>query len=65
MAAAYALRGGFFDPSDRTMRRIRFTNGLWCVTVAADNEQWAILWEPHPDDAANVIVQYLGPASFA
>ena len=52
------------DPGDWTLRRSRFTNGLWCVTVVAADEEWVILWEPHPDDPDGVVVQYLGLASF-
>jgi hypothetical protein len=47
------------------VRRIRFSNGLWCITVVADNEEWVVLWEPHPEDPEGLLVQYLGPASFA
>lgn len=53
------------DPGHWSVRRIRFSNQLWCVLVAADNEGWAILWERHPADPDGFVVQYLGPASFA
>jgi hypothetical protein len=53
------------DPANRSVRRIRFSNGLWCVTVVADGEEWVILWEPHPTDPDGFVAQYLGPASFA
>lgn len=53
------------DPGHWSVRRNRFTNGLWCVTVVGDDEEWVILWEPHPDDPDGFVVQYLGPASFA
>lgn len=53
------------DPGDATLRRHRFQEvDLWCVVVPVDDEQWVVLWEPHPthDDAA--VVQYIGPSSF-
>jgi hypothetical protein len=53
------------DPGHWSVRRIRFSNGLWCITVVADNEEWVVLWEPHPEDPEGLLVQYLGPASFA
>ncbi len=54
------------DPGHASVRRIRFqVPALWCVTVVADNEEWAILWEPHPDHPTEVTVHYVGPASFS
>jgi hypothetical protein len=53
------------DPGDRSVRRSRFhVPALWCVTVFADDEEWAVLWEPHPDISGDVIVQFIGPATF-
>lgn len=52
-------------PGDASMRRQRFANGLWYLTVTGNGETWAVLWEPHPEDPGAIIVQYLGPASFA
>lgn len=48
------------DPGNVSVRRRRFQNGLWLVTV------WdhAILWEPHPEDVAAVIIHYIGPDTF-
>ena len=53
------------DPGQAAVRRHRFSNGLWCVVVAGADEEWAVLWELHPDEPGTVVVQYLGPASFA
>ena len=54
------------DPGDARLRRVRFHRpALWCVTVFAAEEEWAILWEPHPTAADVVLVQYVGPATFA
>lgn len=54
------------DAGHHSVRRIRFpVPGLWCVTVSGDDEGWAILWEPHPGIDGDVLVQYVGPASFA
>jgi hypothetical protein len=49
---------------NQSVRRNRFDNGLWCVTLYEGDEQWCVLWEPHPDVPAGLIVQYLGPSSF-
>jgi hypothetical protein len=53
------------DPGHWRVRRIRFSNGLWCVTVVADDDEWALLWEPHSQDPDGFVVHYLGPASFS
>lgn len=53
------------DPGDARVRRRRFQNGLWCLVVAGNDGEWAVLWEPHPTVADAVAVQYLGPASFS
>lgn len=50
------------NPGQASVRKSRFTNGLWAVTVVAQDDEWIILWEPHPDDPDGVLVQYLGPA---
>ncbi|MDP1806075.1 MAG: hypothetical protein Q8K72_12970 [Acidimicrobiales bacterium] len=53
------------NPGDASLRRHRFYRpALWCVLVEAQGEDWAVLWEPHPTQADDVIVRYLGPASF-
>jgi hypothetical protein len=55
------------DPGHASVRRRRFRSGLWLVTVAgrAGEDDWAMLWEPHVDRPDDVMVQYIGPASFA
>lgn len=54
------------DPTDDRLRRQRFQNPpLWCVKVVAIGEEWIILWRRHPTDRDIVVVQYVGPASFA
>lgn len=52
------------DPSNSAVRPRRFTNGLWCVIAYNADEDWAILWEPHPELGGDVAIRYLGPASF-
>jgi hypothetical protein len=52
------------EPSSSAVRPRRFTNGLWCVIAYNADEDWAILWEPHPELACDVAVRYLGPATF-
>lgn len=52
------------DPGRAELRRHRFQIGVWGVVVRADDEEWVVLWEPHPSIDDAVIVQYVGPASF-
>lgn len=52
------------DPTDAAVRPRLFTNTeppLWCVQLFADDEEWVVLWNPHPQLADAVVVQYLGP----
>jgi len=54
------------DSGDASVRKIRFqAPALWCVTIVADRDEWAVLWEPHPTEVGDVMVHYVGPASFA
>ncbi|MFM8861861.1 MAG: hypothetical protein ACKOIA_05300 [Acidimicrobiia bacterium] len=53
------------DPGSVELRRHRFVTGLWGVVVGSDDENWIVLWEPHPTIADAIVVQYVGPASFA
>ncbi len=54
------------DSSDPRVRRMRFRQpALWCVTIVAGEDEWAILWEPLHGENDAVVVRYLGPASFA
>lgn len=52
------------DPRASAVRPRRFTNGLWCVVAYDVDEDWAILWEPHPELEGDVAIRYLGPATF-
>jgi hypothetical protein len=52
------------DPAQAWLRRRRFQIGLWCVVVAGDDEEWAVLWEQHPTRANAVVIQYIGAATF-
>lgn len=53
------------DPGDVSVRRHRFQEvGLWCVVIPDQDDQWVVLWEPHPDRDDAVIIHYLGPATF-
>jgi hypothetical protein len=54
------------DPGDADVRRVRFqVPGLWCVPIRTSDEEWVLLWEPHPDVTNAVAIRYLGPASLA
>lgn len=53
------------DPGQASLRRHRFQVGVWGVVVRGSGEDWIVLWEPHPELDDDVIVQYVGPASFA
>ncbi|MEA2971965.1 MAG: hypothetical protein QOG82_423 [Actinomycetota bacterium] len=53
------------DPGSSRLRQLRYTNGLWGVVVVSTIGTVVILWEPHPTEPNEVVVQYLGPASFA
>lgn len=53
------------DPGDARVRRHRFADPpLWAFTIAGDDEEWVILWQPDPDSADAVIVEYLGSSNF-
>jgi hypothetical protein len=55
------------DPGDASVRRRRFQSGLWLVTLAGREGEadWAVLWEPHIERSDDVMIHYVGPASFA
>lgn len=55
------------DPGDASVRRRRFQSGLWLVTFPGrvGEDDWALLWEPHVDLPEDVMVHYIGSASFA
>lgn len=45
-------------PTAPSLRRHRFSNGLWYVRVPFHDGDYAVLWEPYGDAIA---VRYLGP----
>ena len=55
------------DPGDASVRGRRFQSGLWLVTVLgrAREDNWALLWEPHIEVPEDVMIHYIGSASFA
>ncbi|MBU1225797.1 MAG: hypothetical protein KJ698_01115 [Actinobacteria bacterium] len=54
------------DPGRAWLRAHRFRSPpLWCVTFDASGEAWAILWSMDDDEDDRVLVDYIGPASFA
>lgn len=55
------------DPGDASVRGRRFQSGLWLVAVEgrAGEDDWALLWEPHVELPDDVMIQYIGSASFA
>lgn len=53
------------DAGRAELRRHRFVSGLWGIVVHGDDETWVVLWEPHPTNDDAVVIQYVGPASFA
>jgi hypothetical protein len=55
------------DPGDASVRARRFQSGLWLVTVAGrgGEDDWAVLWEPHVELPNDVMIHYVGSASFA
>jgi hypothetical protein len=55
------------DPGDASVRARRFQSGLWVVTVAgrAREDDWAVVWEPHVELSDDVMIHYVGSASFA
>ena len=54
------------DPGQAWLRAHRFQDPLvWCVTFDSQGESWAILWSFDGDDTSRVLVDYIGPASFA
>ncbi|OFW65143.1 MAG: hypothetical protein A2135_03255 [Actinobacteria bacterium RBG_16_67_15] len=54
------------DPGQTWLRAHRFQDPpLWCVTFDVGDEMWAILWSFDGGDRERVLVDYIGPASFA
>ncbi len=47
------------DPTDPTLRRRRFTNGLWAVTVWVGDDEISVLWDGE-DLPATVVVRWIG-----
>ena len=55
------------DPGGAAVRKRRFQSGLWLITIEGriGEDDWALLWEPHVDRPEDVMVHYIGSASFA
>lgn len=56
------------DPGDASVRARRFQSGLWVVTVpgrVVGEDDWAVVWEPHVELPDDVMIHYVGSASFA
>jgi hypothetical protein len=50
---------------DRALRAVRFQDPpLWCALVRSGDDDWVVLWGPHPTEEDGVVVHYLGPSSF-
>ena len=47
------------DPTDPTLRRRRFSNGLWVVTIWVGNEEISVLWDGE-DLPETVVIKYVG-----
>ncbi len=47
------------DPSDPVLRRRRFTNGLWAVTVWVGDDEMSVLWDGE-DLTETVVIRYVG-----
>lgn len=47
------------DPGDPVLRRRRFTNGLWAVTVWVGDDEMSVLWDGE-DLPKSVTVRYIG-----
>lgn len=52
------------DPGTADVRKHRLRPpGLWAILIAVDDgADWALLWDL---DGGDVVIRYLGPASFA
>ena len=55
------------DSGHASVRGRRFQSGLWLITVRGRDgeDDWAILWEPHVERPDDVMIHYVGGASFA
>lgn len=54
------------DPGQRDLRRRRFRDPpLWCVVVEGQDDVWVVLWDEDPERPGDVLVDYIGSASFA
>jgi hypothetical protein len=55
------------DSGDASVRRRRFQSGLWLIVLPgrAREDDWALLWEPHAAAPEDVMIHYIGSASFA
>lgn len=46
-------------PTDPALRRRRFSNGLWAVTISVGNDEISVLWDGE-DLPETVVVRYIG-----
>jgi hypothetical protein len=54
------------DPGQTWLRIHRFQDPpLWCVSFNADGEAWVILWSHQEGSDDEILVDYIGVASFA
>ena len=47
------------DPTDPSLRRRRFSNGLWIVTVWVGTDEISVLWDGE-DVPESVIIKFIG-----
>ena len=57
------------DPTNKLLRQrsLRTTTGyvIWKVTIRERFEDWSLLWIADPKNENDVLIVYLGPASYA
>ncbi len=57
------------DPGTAAMRKdsLRMPSGksFWKVRIRYREYNWSLLWTPHPNSAKDVLIVYLGPATYA
>lgn len=57
------------DPTQAAVRPLglRTPGGrrLWRVAIRRSVDDWSLVWLPHPTRPADVLIVYLGPATYA